>query len=47
MSLVDEAVNNWELHRKGVIAEVENIAGGFTSAYLDDIAGVAVLTPRP
>ncbi|MER5268305.1 hypothetical protein ABTZ99_40055 [Actinosynnema sp. NPDC002837] len=30
-----------------VIAEVENVAGGFTSAYLDDIAGVAVLTPRP
>ncbi|MCC8250209.1 hypothetical protein [Saccharothrix luteola] len=30
-----------------VIAEAENVAGGFTAAYLDDIAGVAVLTPRP
>ncbi|WP_157620519.1 hypothetical protein [Saccharothrix sp. NRRL B-16348] len=30
-----------------VIAEAENVAGGFTAEYLDDIAGVAVLTPRP
>ncbi|PSL53612.1 hypothetical protein B0I31_10859 [Saccharothrix carnea] len=30
-----------------VIAEAENVAGGFTSEYLDDIAGVAVGTPRP
>ncbi|ROP36972.1 hypothetical protein [Saccharothrix texasensis] len=30
-----------------VIAEAENVAGGFTAEYLDDIAAVAVLTPRP
>ena len=30
-----------------VIAEAENIAGGFTAEYLDDIAAVAVRTPRP
>ncbi|MEU4443594.1 hypothetical protein AB0K14_08950 [Actinosynnema sp. NPDC050801] len=30
-----------------VIAEAENVAGGFTAEYLDDIAAVAVRTPRP
>jgi hypothetical protein len=30
-----------------VIAEAENVAGGFTAEYLDDIAGIAVRTPRP
>ena len=28
-----------------VIAEAENVAGGFTAEYLDDIAGIAVRTP--
>ncbi|MEU4744311.1 hypothetical protein AB0G02_28145, partial [Actinosynnema sp. NPDC023658] len=30
-----------------VIAEAENVAGGFTAEYLDDIAAIAVRTPRP
>ncbi|NUT53282.1 MAG: hypothetical protein HOV94_39255 [Saccharothrix sp.] len=30
-----------------VIAEAENVAGGFTAEYLDDIAAVAIRTPRP
>lgn len=30
-----------------VIAEAEDVSGGFTDAYLDDIAETAVLTPRP
>jgi hypothetical protein len=30
-----------------VLAETEAVSGGFTAGYLDDIAGVAVLTPRP
>jgi hypothetical protein len=30
-----------------VIAEAENVVGGFTAEYLDDIAGIAVRTPRP
>ncbi len=30
-----------------VIAEAENVTGGFTAEYLDDIAGLAVRTPRP
>jgi hypothetical protein len=30
-----------------VVAEAENVAGGFTAEYLDDIAGIAVRTPRP
>ncbi|WP_158843799.1 hypothetical protein [Saccharothrix deserti] len=30
-----------------VIAETETVTGGFTAGYLDDIASVAVLTPRP
>ncbi|WP_367130046.1 hypothetical protein [Saccharothrix sp. HUAS TT1] len=30
-----------------VIAEAENVAGGFTAEYLDDIAAIAVDTPRP
>ncbi|MCE6996590.1 hypothetical protein LZG04_17530 [Saccharothrix sp. S26] len=30
-----------------VIAEAENVAGGFTAEYLDDIASIAVRTPRP
>ncbi|MFE2753613.1 hypothetical protein ACFXGA_16620 [Actinosynnema sp. NPDC059335] len=30
-----------------VIAEAENVAGGFTAGYLDDLAALAVRTPRP
>ncbi|WP_447006831.1 hypothetical protein ACRAKI_10330 [Saccharothrix isguenensis] len=30
-----------------VIAETEGVSGGFTAGYLDDVARVAVLTPRP
>lgn len=30
-----------------VVAETESAAGAFTAAYLDDIAALAVLTPRP
>lgn len=30
-----------------VVAETEAVAGGFTAEYLDDVAGIAVRTPRP
>ncbi|QFZ17914.1 hypothetical protein [Saccharothrix syringae] len=30
-----------------VVAETEAVSGGFTAEYLDDVAGIAVRTPRP